>query len=124
MIKELLPTHGNGPYRVLRAFSGKAISRLEASLKNPELVQASALEAVLNSARGTSFAADHGLESGLSLEGFRERVPVRSYSEGQAYFDRVAAGEAGVLTRHAVKQLLVTSGTTGPSKYLPGTSVW
>ena len=124
MIKELLPTHGNGPYRVLRAFSGKAISRLEASLKNPELVQASALEAVLNSARGTSFAADHGLESGLSLEGFRERVPVRSYSEGQAYFDRVAAGEAGVLTRHAVKQLLVTSGTTGPSKYLPVTSVW
>jgi hypothetical protein len=124
MIKELLPAHGNGPYRVLRAFSGKAISCLESSLTDPQLVQEKVLKAVLNSARGTGFARDHGLEEGLNLDAFRQRVPVRSYSDGQAYFDRVVSGEPSVLTRHAVKQLLVTSGTTGPSKFLPVTSVW
>lgn len=124
MIKELLPTHGNGPYRVLRAFSGKAISCLESSLNNPELLQAQVLKSVLNSARGTLFAENHGLDAGLELEEFRQRVPVRTYSEGQDYFDRVARGDKGILTRHTVKQLLVTSGTTGPSKFLPVTSVW
>ena len=124
MIEDLLPSHGNGPYRVLRAFSGKAVSCLASSLKNPREMQEKALRSVLDSARGTSFAEQHGLEAGLSLEDFRDRVPVRTYAEQQANFERVAAGERGVLTRHPVRQLLVTSGTTGPSKYLPVTAVW
>jgi hypothetical protein len=49
---------------------------------------------------------------------------VRTYAEQQESFERVAAGEPNVLTRHSVKQLLVTSGTTGPAKYLPVTEIW
>ena len=120
----LLPPDGNGPYRVLRAFSQKGVRLLHESMLDPERAQISCLKAVLDSARGTLFAEKSGLNSKMDLDDFRKAVPVRTYAEQQSYFDRVALGEPNVLTRHPVKQLLVTSGTTGPAKYLPVTSVW
>jgi hypothetical protein len=124
MTANLLPPGGNGPYRVLRAFSTEALKILHESISDPETVQLRCLEAVLDSARGTAIAENLGLGEGMGLKAFREAVPVRSYTEQKDYFDRVAAGESLVLTRHKVKQLLVTSGTTGPAKYLPVTATW
>ena len=124
MTAHLLPPSGNGPYRVLRAFSQKGVRLLHGSLVDPEEAQSSCLKAILDSARGTVFEQENGLHTGLDLDGFRTAVPIRTYSDQQRLFDRVAAGDANVLTRHPVKQLLVTSGTTGPAKYLPVTEVW
>jgi hypothetical protein len=120
----LLPPDGNGPYRVLRAFSQNGVRLLHGSMLDPERAQISCLRAVLDSARGTIFGGDSGLSPEMALDEFRAAVPVRTYAEQGSYFNRVALGEPNVLTRHAVKQLLVTSGTTGPAKYLPVTSVW
>ena len=120
----LLPPDGNGPYRVLRALSGSAVKTLHASVLDPRNPQLRCLEAVLDSARGTDFGHAHNLSDQMDLEAYRDAVPIRTYDELQSFFTRTAEGEANVLTRHAVKQLLVTSGTTGPSKYLPVTTIW
>ena len=105
MIEELLPNDGNGPYRVLRAVSSSAVKSLGESLNAPEKVQQKALGKVLDSARGTVFAADHGLEKHMDLDAFRRSIPIRPYEALGEYFERVAQGEAGVLTRHKVRQL-------------------
>ena len=120
----LLPPDGNGPYRVLRALSGSAVKTLHASVSDPKNPQVRCLGAVLDSARGTDFAQEHNLSDQMDLEAYRNAVPIRTYDELHSFFSRTAQGESGVLTRHAVKQLLVTSGTTGPSKYLPVTAIW
>ena len=120
----LLPPDGNGPYRVLRALSGSAVKTLHASVLDPKNPQLRCLAAVLDSARGTDFGQTHNLSDQMDLNAYRDAVPIRTYDEMQSFFTRTAEGEAGVLTRHAVKQLLVTSGTTGPSKYLPVTAIW
>ena len=121
---ELFPEDGNGPYRLLRAFSEPAIRALQRGCVDPEGAQRQRLHAILDGARGAAFSAEHGLDAVRSLADFRRSVPIRSYDALRPWFDRVAAGDRGVLTRGKVLQLLKTSGTTGASKLLPVTRAY
>ncbi|MFZ5476207.1 MAG: GH3 auxin-responsive promoter family protein [Myxococcota bacterium] len=118
------PPAGNGPYRLLRAFHGRAIGALARGCDAARATQAERLAVVLAGARGTAFAGEHGLAGDETLESLREKVPIRTHAEHLPWLDRVAAGEPDVLTRHAVRQLLETSGTTGRPKWLPVTDPW
>ena len=121
---EVFPEEGNGPYRLLRAFSEPAIRALQRGCEDPEDTQRERLRAILAGARGTAFAAEHGLDGVHDLADFRRSVPIRTYDGLRGWFDRVAAGEQRVLTREKVRQLLKTSGTTGASKLLPVTRAY
>jgi len=122
--EELLPDLGNGPYRLLRGFAQKAVVRLHASVLAPEEAQAERLKLILSGLEGTDFGLEHGLTQSDDFSSWREKVPVRSYNDLSRWLERVADGERSVLTKQPTLQLLKTSGTTGPSKFLPVTKHW
>ncbi len=124
MTEELLPDSGNGAYRLLRGFAKKAVSRLHASVLRPEEAQKERLELLLRGLEGTEFAREHGITQSEDFSSWREKVPVRSYNELSGWLDKVSAGKNSVLTNQSTVQLLKTSGTTGPAKFLPVTKVW
>ncbi len=119
-----LPTHGNGPYRVLRGLNSNLVEAFSDSLRRPEEAQRKRLGVLLGGARDTAFGRDHHLKDVETLEDWREAVPMRTHSSLSAYLDRIAKGEADVLTRDRVQMLLETSGTTGSPKHLPCTASW
>ncbi|MDP2305812.1 MAG: GH3 auxin-responsive promoter family protein [Pseudomonadota bacterium] len=118
------PPAGNGPYRLLRGFNAGAVRAFETSCAAPEAAQRTRLDVLLAGLRGTAFASDHGLTGAEDLDAWRAKVPIRTHAEQVGWLDRVAAGEADVLTRAPVRSLLETSGTTGRPKWLPVTAPW
>ncbi|MFN7144888.1 MAG: GH3 auxin-responsive promoter family protein, partial [Myxococcota bacterium] len=118
------PPSGNGPYRLLRALNGRAVDAFERSCAAPEEAQRGRLARLLAGARGTAFAGEHGLTGDEDLDTFRAKVPIRTHAELAGRLDRVAAGEARVLTQEPARSLLETSGTTGRPKWLPVTDSW
>ncbi len=119
-----LEDRGNGPYRLLRGGKARRVDALLAALDDPEGAQRAALARILEGARGTDFAREHGLDAVRSLEDFRAAVPVRDHEGHRPWLDRVEQGERGVLTREDPTMLLETSGTTGRPKRLPVTPAW
>ncbi|XP_071948047.1 uncharacterized protein [Antedon mediterranea] len=61
-----------------------------------------------------------------SLEEFKTRHPLTTYSHYEKYVDRICAGETHVMTKDDVVRLALTSGTTGKGKKIPYTNqtVW
>ncbi len=118
------PPAGNGPYRLLRLFNTRAVTAFGTACRKPEESQRARLAALLDGMRGTAFAHEHGLDGDEGLDAWRAKVPVRTHAEQVSWLDRVAAGEAAVLTRAPVRSLLETSGTTGRPKWLPVTDAW
>jgi hypothetical protein len=108
----------------MRALNGRAVRAFETACADPAAAQRRRLAAILSGARGTAFAAEHGLRGDEDLDGFRARVPIRTHAELTPWLDRVGAGERGVLTGAPVRSLLETSGTTGKPKWLPVTDAW
>ena len=71
----------------------------------------------------TDFGEDHGIEPGLTLAKFRERVPPRAYEGFIPYLARMRVGDPDVLAPGPCAFYAVSSGTTvGRTKYLPITT--
>lgn len=115
---------GNGPYRLLRGIRAREVTSFVEALEQPEQTQRARLDRILVGARETEFGRQHELARARTLEDFRAAVPVRDHEGHRPWLDRVAAGEAGVLTTERVTMLLETSGTTGRPKHLPVTPSW
>ncbi len=119
-----LDDSGNGPYRLLRGTRRELVERFLASVVAPQAAEARALGRVLDAVRGTALGQRLALDRVRTVEEYRRAVPIRSFEDHADDLRRVAAGEAGVLTRHQVRSLVKTSGTTGEPKLLPVTDPW
>jgi hypothetical protein len=63
---------------------------------------------------------EHGIETGINFEKFRERVPLFSYEDIAPAIERMKHGEANVLWPGPCSAYAISSGTTaGRTKYLP-----
>ena len=122
--EQILPDSGNGAYRLLRGFAQRAVSRLHVSVLFPEEAQRERLDLILKGLKGTQFAREHGITQSDDFSSWRKKVPVRSYNELSGWLQKVSNGESDVLTNQPTVQLLKTSGTTGPAKFLLVTRVW
>lgn len=122
------PDAGHGPYRFMRGAMAKAVRPFQDALLDPAAAQEARLRAILAGGAPTAFGRAHGLAAvagaGDVVRAWREAVPVRDHAALTEWFDRVAAGEPGVLTTDPVRMLLETSGTTGRAKWLPVTDAW
>ncbi len=118
------PETGHGPYRLLRGLHAPAVRDLARACADPRGAQEARLRAVLAEVSDTEQGRVLGLRRELSLDAYRDTVPVRTHADLLPLLDRVAAGEIGVLTRSPVRMLLETSGTTGRPKWLPVTDPW
>ncbi len=120
----IFPETGHGPYRLLRGLHAAAVRDLARVCEDPRGAQEARLHAVLDAVCDAAQGRALGLRRDMTLDTFRERVPVRTHADMLPLLDRVAAGEVGVLTRAPVRMLLETSGTTGRPKWLPVTDPW
>jgi hypothetical protein len=109
---------------MLRTVLGGSVRRFLKDLDDPKAAQERRLRALLKGAEGTGFGSDHKLSAVKDLSDFRRAVPIRSGADYQPYLERVASGEAGVLSSEKTRMLLETSGTTGTPKHLPVTDSW
>jgi hypothetical protein len=83
--------------------------------------QARILQQTLARNRGTVYGARYGFDTIRSPREFQQRVPLSDYTDYAGLIDRIAAGEANVLTRENVRLLEPTSGTTRGEKLIPYT---
>ncbi len=86
--------------------------------------QREVLQDLLRLNTGTRFAADFGLYPGMSLEEYRQRVPVGGYDLVQPYVERLTQGDTQALlgSKNRLLMFAVTSGTTSESKLIPVTN--
>ncbi|WP_088891086.1 GH3 auxin-responsive promoter family protein [Leptolyngbya ohadii] len=89
--------------------------------KNVMAVQEKFLLSLLRSHRDTEFGRQYGLAELKTIEQFRDRIPVLTYSHYEPYVERIAQGEPNILTPEPVIYLNLTSGSTGKQKLIPVT---
>src|SRR5205814_4928996 len=84
--------------------------------------QARMLRDILHANHDTWFGQRHDFASIASPRDYQQRVPPATYADFAPAIERIAAGEANVLTREPVVLLEPTSGTTGGEKWIPYTA--
>jgi GH3 auxin-responsive promoter len=89
---------------------------------DPRATQWILLSQILAANAETDFGRTHGFADIRSINQFRAQVPVRPYEEFRPWLNRVAGGEAGVLTSEAVIAFEETGGSTSGGKLIPYTA--
>jgi GH3 auxin-responsive promoter len=95
--------------------------RFRAALGRAEREQRRVLASCIRRNAGTAYGRAHGFAGIRSAEEYRSRVPLTTYDDYQPLVERIAAGEAGVLTAEPVKLLEPSSGSTAAAKLIPYT---
>lgn len=85
------------------------------------VVQEKFLFSLLRTYQNTELGQKYGLSQIDTVDQFRERIPILPYSSYEPYLDRIAQGEANILTPDPVEYLNLTSGSTGKQKLIPVT---
>jgi hypothetical protein len=96
--------------------------RFRRALGRPEDVQRSLLRRYLEANADSAFGRAQGFASIRSAEEYRDRVPFQSGEDLAPWVERIAAGEARVLTRSPVRTLEPTSGSSAAAKLIPYTA--
>lgn len=89
-------------------------------LANAHAINQATLQQILALNGPSQWGHRYGLDQPHAREAFRE-LPLTTYKDYAPFVERVAAGEAGVLTTEPVTYFAVTSGTTGAQKLIPVT---
>ena len=89
--------------------------------RNAEAVQEQFLRSLLRAHQNTEFGRQYGLSEIKTIDQFRQRIPVQSYSHHQPYIERMANGETNILTPDRLIYFNMTSGSTGKQKLIPVT---
>jgi len=106
----------------LRAALAPSALRFHRALSAPEAAQAECLARVLRSAAGTQQAARiPGFDRVRSARDFQDAVPLVTPDGVAPDVERIAAGEARVLTREPVTRFEPSGGSSGASKLVPVT---
>lgn len=106
---------------LLTAYSGFARHRFIRQTQQPLEAQDRFLQTLLRVQQQTELGQQFRLAEIHTIEQFRDRVPIWSYSDYEPYVERVVQGERGVLNPDPVVYLSLTSGTTGKQKWVPVT---
>ncbi len=90
--------------------------------RNPRESQQRQLTAVLDRNRDTTFGRQYGFCSLSDEQSYQCRVPVHRYEELAPLIERMAAGEANVLTADSPIAFERTGGSSGGAKLIPCTA--
>ena len=99
----------------------RAAARFEQTTHDVEGTQRRKLREILQRNAGTEYGREHGFRALGDLADFAGAVPVVSYEDIAERVQRMAAGEANVLTAETPVMFSRTSGTTGEPKLIPVT---
>ncbi len=98
----------------------KRIHQIELFMKYPHEVQQEWFKKLLYAAKDTEWGLKYDYKSIISLESFKERVPINDYNSLKPYIDRLMRGEQNILWNTDIKWFAKSSGTTSDkSKFIP-----
>jgi hypothetical protein len=103
------------------AFALAARTRFERAAADPARAQGEILRRILRENAGSAYGAAHGFGSIRSVSEFRARVPRCDYDALRPAIERMVAGNADLLTAHALRCFEPTGGSSGASKLIPYT---
>ena len=93
--------------------------RLERSLADPALAQATVLERILRQHGACAYAQAIGLRPDADYATFASTVPVVDYNELAPWIERVKQGEPDILCLGEILAFEQTSGSTSGAKWIP-----
>jgi len=119
---------------VMRNFLGKTVSiipnvyfqqKTKALSTNLGAVESKVFSRCMSVVDGSSFASDFNLNAQIDLSSFRSSMPILHYQDIEPYITEMREGRSSGLIspRLEVPFFAITSGTTGPPKYLPVTGL-
>lgn len=98
----------------------KRIHQIELFMKYPLDVQDEWLHTLIASAENTEWGKLYDYKSILTLQQFKERVPIQNYDTLKPYIERMLHGEQNILWPSEIKWFAKSSGTTSDrSKFIP-----
>ncbi|WP_461788385.1 GH3 auxin-responsive promoter family protein [Pedobacter sp.] len=98
----------------------KRIHQIELFMKYPLDVQDEWLHTLIASAENTEWGKLYDYKSILTLQQFKERVPIQNYDTLKPYIERMLQGEQNILWPSEIKWFAKSSGTTSDrSKFIP-----
>lgn len=100
-------------------FSQWKIKKEYETHRNASFYQTKFLHQILAKNQNTLFGKEYYFGQIADYSQYQKRIPIRSYEEFLPYIEKVKLGEKQVLTTSDPAYLLMTSGTTAGSKYIP-----
>lgn len=97
------------------------LSRFASRCEHPMAEQEKLLSGFLKDNASTAFGRRFGFAAVDSLRAFQEQLPITEYDDIAPYIEAARRGEPAQLTRARPVFYAMTSGTTGPAKYIPVT---
>jgi len=97
------------------------LARFDARCQHPMAQQQKLLLALLRENADTEFGRRHDFASIETFSRFQKQVPITEYDDIAPYIEASRHGEPAQLTRARPVFYGMTSGTTGPAKYIPVT---
>jgi hypothetical protein len=99
----------------------RLLSRFDALCHHPMREQERLLRALLHENADTAFGRRHDFQAIESMSGFQKQLPLTEYDDIEPYVEAARHGQSAQLTRARPVFYAMTSGTTGPAKYIPVT---
>lgn len=98
----------------------KRIHQIELFMKYPLDVQDEWLHSLISSSENTEWGKLYDYKSILTVQQFKERVPIQNYDTLKPYIERMLQGEQNILWPSEIKWFAKSSGTTNDrSKFIP-----
>ena len=98
----------------------KRIHQIELFMKYPLDVQDEWLHTLISSAENTEWGKLYDYKSILTVQQFKDRVPIQNYDTLKPYIERMLQGEQNILWPSEIKWFAKSSGTTSDrSKFIP-----
>ena len=97
------------------------LARFDVRCEHPMAEQEKLLRALLRENADTAFGRRHDFASIDSFSGFQKQAPITEYDDIESYVEASLHGQPAQLTRARPVFYALTSGTTGPAKYIPVT---
>ena len=98
----------------------KAIKDLDKNSRNAVALSEELLLKILDENKDTEYGKKYGFADILSVEEYREKVPLSTYDDYEPYIRRmVDEDEQGLITAEAPKHYALSSGSIGVPKHIP-----
>lgn len=86
---------------------------------NPECTQKSVLQDILKFAEKSEFGQKMGFSEIMTIDMFRQKIPISNYSDIETEIEKLKAGEIDILFNGPTASFIATSGSTGVPKLIP-----
>jgi hypothetical protein len=107
-------------HSVFSWFMKKRFHQIELFMKYPNEVQSEVFDKLITACGKTEIGAKYGIEEGISVRAFRERMPLHTYDDLKPYVDRLKQGEQNIIWPGYINWFAKSSGTTNDrSKFIP-----